>query len=68
VWDYASNTRTLTGAVFMGMRPGKGTYIQDAGRITLTLDTRIAQFVAGKHEAYFGGGVDYAVCRALAAG
>ena len=52
----------------MGMRPGKGTYIQDAGRITLTLDTRIAQFVAGKHEAYFGGGVDYAVCRALAAG
>jgi len=42
--------------------------IQDAGRITLTLDTRIAQFVAGKHEAYFGGGVDYAVCRALAAG
>jgi len=68
VWDYASNTRTLTGAVFMGMRPGKGTYIQDAGRITLTLDTRIAQFVAGKHEAYFGSGVDYAVCRALAAG
>ena len=42
--------------------------IQDAGRITLTLDTRIAQFVAGKHEAYFGSGVDYAVCRALAAG
>ena len=68
VWDYASNTRTLSGAVFMVTQSGKGTYVQDAGRITMTLDTRIAQFVAGEHEAFLGGGVDVLVCRALAAG
>jgi hypothetical protein len=66
VWDYASNTRTLSGAVFVGTEPGAGTYVQDTGRITLTLDTREAQFVAGPHEAFFGGGVDPIVCAALA--
>jgi hypothetical protein len=67
VWDYASNTRTLTGAVFLGTEPGAGTYVQDTGRITMTLDTREAQFVAGPHEAFFGGGIDPVVCEALAA-
>ncbi len=66
VWDYASSTRTLSGAVFIGTTPGSGTYVQDTGRITMTLDTREAQFVAGPHEAFFGGGVDAAVCAALA--
>lgn len=67
VWDYASNTRTLNGAVFIGTTPGGGTYVQDTGRITMTLDTREAQFVAGPHEAFFGGGIDPVVCAALAA-
>ena len=66
VWDYASNTRTLSGAVFVGTEPGAGTYVQDTGRITMALDTRVAQFVAGPHEAFFAGGIDPVVCAALA--
>jgi hypothetical protein len=65
VWDYASNTRTITGAVFVGSSPG-GTWVQDTGRITMTRDTRIASFVAGPHEAFFGGGLDVVACGALA--
>src|SRR5215210_3435204 len=57
VWDYASNTRTLSGAVFVGTG-GRGTWVQDTGRITITLDTRVAQFVAGPHEAFCAGGID----------
>ena len=68
VWDYASNTRTLTGAAFIGTTPGGGTYVQDTGRITITLDTRVAQFVAGPHEAFFAGGIDAVVCAELAEG
>ena len=66
VWDYASNTRTLTGAVYVGNSPG-GQWVQDTGRITMTLDTRIASFVAGPHEAFFtDGGLDLLACAALA--
>lgn len=65
VWDYAANTRTITGAVFVGTSPG-GKWVQDTGRITMTLDTRIASFVAGPHEAFFGGGLDALACEALA--
>jgi hypothetical protein len=65
VWDYPSNTRTITGAVFVGNSPG-GTWVQDTGRIAMTLDTRIASFVAGPHEAFFGGGLDLVACKALA--
>jgi hypothetical protein len=65
VWDYASNTRTISGAVFVGNSPG-GQWVQDTGRITMTLDTRIALFVAGPHEAFFAGGVDFVACPALA--
>ena len=66
VWDYASNMRTISGAVFVGNAPGDGTWVQDTGRIVMTLDTRIAQFVAGPHEAFFGGGLDRVACAALA--
>ena len=65
VWDYASNTRTISGAVFVGNSPG-GNWVQDTGRIIMTLDTRIASFVAGPHEAFFGGGLDVIACRTLA--
>lgn len=65
VWDYLSNTRTISGAVFVGNSPG-GKWVQDTGRIIMTLDTRIASFVAGPHEAFFGGGLDVIACRALA--
>jgi hypothetical protein len=66
VWDYASNTRTLTGSVLVGNAPG-GKWVQDTGRITITLDTRIATFVAGPHQAFFtAGGLDALACDALA--
>lgn len=61
VRDYASNTRTVTGGVFMS-----GAFIKDAGRIAMTLDTRVAEFVAGHHEVFFGGGIDAVICAALA--
>jgi len=67
VWHYATGTRTLNGAVFIGTDAGAGTYVHDSGRITMTLDTRIASFLAGPKEAYLSGGVDYPVCAALAA-
>ncbi len=66
VWTWASNTRTLSGKVFLGTERGEGTYVQDTGRITMSLDTRVASFVAGPHEAFFAGGVDNLVCEALA--
>ena len=65
MWDYASNTRTITGAVFVGNSPG-GKWVQDTGRITMTLDTRIASFVAGPHEAFFATGGSILACAALA--
>jgi hypothetical protein len=66
VWDYASNTRILTGSVLIGNSPG-GKWVQDTGRITITLDTRIATFVAGPHQAFFtAGGLDALACDALA--
>jgi hypothetical protein len=66
VWDYASNTRTLTGIAFLGTVRGGGTYTQDTGRITITFDTRVTTFLAGPHEAFLAGGIDYTVCAALA--
>ena len=65
VWDYASNTRTVTGVVYMG-RTSDGKAFQDTGRIDITLDTREATFVAGPHDVFFGGGLDAVVCEALA--
>lgn len=65
VFDYADNTRTLTGVVYMG-RTSEGTSFQDTGRIVVTLDTSIATFVAGPHEVFFGGGIDKMACEALA--
>lgn len=66
VWDYEDNTRTIDGKVFMGIKGEGGTYVHETGRIVMTLDTRVASFVAGPHDAFFEGGVDYPVCRALA--
>ncbi len=67
VWDFASNTRTLSGKVFVGTKQGGGTWVQDTGRITITLDTREVRFLAGPHEAFFAGGIDPVVCAELAA-
>ncbi len=67
VWDFASNTRTLNGKVFLATRRGEGVVIQDTGRITMTLDTREALFVAGPHAVFFSGGIDAVVCADFAA-
>jgi len=67
VLDYAKNTRTLSGKVALGTRPGGGgTYIQETGRIVMALDTYEPLFVAGPHDAFFAGGIDFPVCDALA--
>ena len=66
VWDFAANTRTMSGKVYLATRSGAGIVIQETGRIVMTLDTREALFVAGPHEAFFNGGIDPAVCAELA--
>ena len=66
VWDYATNTRTISGAVWIGNEPGAGTFVQDTGRIAMDIDTHEVHFLAGPHEAFFAGGIDYSVCAALA--
>lgn len=67
VWDYAANTRTMDGVVYMGNAPGEGAVVHESGRIVMTLDTHEASFVAGPHDAFFHGGIDPAVCGYLAA-
>lgn len=67
VWDFASNTRTMSGKVYLSTKSGAGIVIQETGRIVMTLDTREALFVAGPHKAFFAGGIDPAVCAELAA-
>ena len=66
VWDYTDDSRTMTGKVFLGTKGAGGTYVHETGRIVMGLETREATFVAGPHSAFFEGGVDYPVCRALA--
>jgi hypothetical protein len=63
-FDWAANTRTLTGVVFMG-KTAEGKAFQDTGRIVITLDTSEALFVAGPHDVFFGGGIDAMGCKAL---
>jgi hypothetical protein len=66
VWDWGEGTRTITGAVLVGTKRGGGTWVQDTGLLTLTIDTDEPVVVAGPHEAFFGGGIDAIGCAALA--
>ena len=66
LWEYDKGTRTVSGAVYMGNRPGAGTWVHDSGRITMTLEDRIASFIAGPKEVFFGGGIDALACRIFA--
>jgi hypothetical protein len=65
VWDWGEGLRTISGMVWMGTRPGAGSFVQDTGRLILTIDTDEPVFVAGPHEAFFGG-LDSIVCAELA--
>jgi hypothetical protein len=56
----------IDGKVWLGTKPGSGTYVHDTGRIVMTLDTNEPLLVAGPHEAFLAGGVDIPVCAALA--
>jgi hypothetical protein len=65
ILDWETNTRTQTGMVALGTQPG-GPYIQEVGRIVMTIDTHEVSFLAGPHDAFFEGGIDPRVCGALA--
>lgn len=65
VWDYADNTRTISGKVWLGTQAGSGPFIQETGRIAMTLDGNEPIFVAGPHDAFFEGGIDFRLCAAL---
>jgi hypothetical protein len=64
VWDYVTNTRTVSNATIAMTTDGKA--FQDTGRVVMTLDTREPSFVAGPKDVFFGGGLDRVVCEALA--
>lgn len=64
VWDYVTNTRTVSNATIAMTADGKA--FQDTGRVVMTLDTREPSFVAGPKDVFFGGGLDRVVCDALA--
>jgi len=66
VWEYGEGTRTLSGAVYVGNRQGAGTWVHDSGRITMTLEDRVASFLAGPKEVFLGGGLDAVACAAMA--
>ena len=66
LWEYDEGTRTISGAVYVGNRPGAGTWVHDSGRITMTLEDRIASFIAGPKEVFFGGGIDAYACGVFA--
>lgn len=65
VWHYASNTRTISGSVWMVNQPGQGLVVHDSGRITLDLDTDEPSFIAGPKDVFFGN-LDELVCEVLA--
>ena len=56
----------MSGKVWLGTAPGEGTFVQETGRIVMTLDTHEALFLAGPHPAFFAGGIDPAICAWLA--
>ncbi len=62
--DLVAGTRTITGAVYIGTDKG-GTYIQDAGRVVLDLETDEIIDIAGPHQGLLEG-VDALICDALA--
>lgn len=64
VWDYVTNTRTVSNATIAMTTDGKA--FQDTGRVVMTLDTREPSFVAGPKDVFFGGGLDAVVCAELA--
>jgi opacity protein-like surface antigen len=66
VWDYRTGLRTVSGSVYMGNQPGEGTWVHDSGRIIMTIEDRIASFIAGPKEVFFGGGLDAYACRTFA--
>jgi hypothetical protein len=65
VFDYASNTRTVSGKVWAGH--DQALLFHDVGRIAFTDgDTREPLFLARPHEIFFASDVDPFVCAALA--
>lgn len=66
VFDWVAGTMTLTGNVAHGKSPDGGSYLLEVGRLVLTLDAREPVFVAGPHEVLEAGGVNPAICAALA--
>jgi len=68
-WYWDEGVRTIHGKIWMGNQPGSGSFVQDTGLITLTIDTDEPIRVTGPHEAFFfDGGLDAIVCRQLASG
>ena len=62
--DFASDTRTITGVVWIGNEPGAGTYVLDTGRSVLFGPDKEPLFLAGPHEV-LAAGLDPLICEAL---
>ncbi|HWC25480.1 MAG TPA: hypothetical protein VG474_02750 [Solirubrobacteraceae bacterium] len=66
VIDHAAGTRTVRGSIARGTQPGGGTYFNEAGRIVFAGTARDVVFAAGRHDAVAFGGINPALCAALA--
>jgi hypothetical protein len=67
VIDHIAGTRTVRGNIARGTQPGAGTYFEESGQIVFAGGVGDVLFAAGRHDAIEFGGVNPALCAALAA-
>ena len=66
VVDHEAGTRTVRGDIARGTQPGAGTYFKESGQIVFAGGPGNVTFAAGRHDAIAFGGINGALCAALA--
>ena len=66
VIDHDAGTRTVRGNIARGTQPGEGTYFNEAGVVVFDGGVGNVVSAAGRHDAVAFGGINAAVCAALA--
>jgi hypothetical protein len=64
--DHDAGTRTVRGNIARGTQPGDGTFFNEAGVVVFDGGVGNVAFAAGRHDAVAFGGINAAVCAALA--
>ena len=66
VIDHQAGTRTVRGDIARGTQPGRGTFFKESGQIVFAGGPGNVAFAAGRHDAIAFGGINGALCAALA--